>query len=75
MVVLGGELEGSVVAEVPEPPEDILGLESDVVESNADGTCAKVVAKPRALRERADPALQPPAWVPGPDRVAGPLSC
>jgi dipeptidyl aminopeptidase/acylaminoacyl peptidase len=55
--------------------EDILGLESDVVESNADGTCAKVVAKPRALRERADAALQPPAWVPGPDRAAGPLSC
>jgi Tol biopolymer transport system component len=55
--------------------EDFLGLESEVVESNADGSCARVVAKPRALRERADPALQPPVWVPGPDRAAGPLSC
>jgi Tol biopolymer transport system component len=55
--------------------EDFLGLESEVVESNADGTCVKVVAKPMAVRKRADPAIQPPAWVPGPDRAAGPLSC
>jgi Tol biopolymer transport system component len=55
--------------------EDILGLESEVVESNADGTCAKVVAKPKAVRRRADLAMQPPAWVPGPERAAGPISC
>jgi Tol biopolymer transport system component len=55
--------------------EDILGLESEVVESNADGTCAKVVAKPKAVRKRADSAMQPPAWVPGTERAAGPISC
>jgi Tol biopolymer transport system component len=55
--------------------EDFLGLESEVVESNADGTCAKVVAKPMAVHRLADPAMQPPAWIPGPGRAAGPLSC
>jgi hypothetical protein len=55
--------------------EDILGLESEVVESNAHGTCAKVIAKPKPVRPRANPAMQAPTWVPGEGRDAGPLSC
>jgi hypothetical protein len=55
--------------------EDLLGLKAEVVESNVGGTCAKVISKPRAPKNRLDVAIQPPAWIPGPGRSVGPLSC
>lgn len=55
--------------------EDFLGLEGEVVEANVDGTCTKAIAMPKARRKGANPSLQAPAWVPGPGRAAGPISC
>jgi dipeptidyl aminopeptidase/acylaminoacyl peptidase len=55
--------------------EDLLGLKARVVESNADGTCAKAVVKPKRRGKRPDVAIQPPTWVPGEGRAVGPISC
>jgi Tol biopolymer transport system component len=54
---------------------EFLGVEGEVVESNADGGCAKVIAKPPKLGKEAQAAVQPPSWRPGPGRGVGPLSC
>lgn len=54
---------------------EFLGLRGRVMQSNADGTCATVVARPAKLGKEADTSVQPPVWIPGPGRGAGPLSC
>jgi Tol biopolymer transport system component len=53
---------------------EFLGIEGEVMQSNADGTCPKVVARPATLGRQADTSVQPPAWIPGAERGAGPLS-
>jgi dipeptidyl aminopeptidase/acylaminoacyl peptidase len=55
--------------------EDLLGLGAGVVESNADGTCARTITPPRTPKHRFNLTIQAPTWVPGPGREPAPLSC
>lgn len=54
---------------------EFLGMFGEVVQSNADGTCPTVIAKPAKLGKQGDSWVQPPVWIPGADRGAGPISC
>lgn len=50
-------------------------LERRVVESNADGTCPRVIAMLGPRRKRGEAVVGAPTWWAGADRGAGPLSC
>jgi Tol biopolymer transport system component len=50
-------------------------LFSKIVESNADGSCAGVVAELKARRKGGTGLIFAPTWIPGPGRGAGPISC
>ena len=52
-----------------------LGIDGEVMQSNPDGSCPVVVATPVKLGKGFDTSVQPPAWIPGPERGIGPLSC
>ena len=52
-----------------------LGIEGEVMEVNADGTCPIEVALPKPKAKGWQASVQPPAWRPGEDRGVAPLSC
>lgn len=54
---------------------EFLGIEGEVMQSNADGTCPAVVVRPAKLGKGADTSVQPPVWLPGTERGAGPIGC
>ena len=56
---------------VRKPPKGvgIFGVRTEIVQMNADGTCArKIIAKPKTLAVSL-------SWRPGPGRDPGPLAC
>jgi Tol biopolymer transport system component len=50
-------------------------LEGTIAESNADGSCPRVVAEVEVRKKGAEGLVAAPSWVPGEGRGAGPLSC
>jgi dipeptidyl aminopeptidase/acylaminoacyl peptidase len=52
-----------------------LGIEGEVMEINADGTCPTTIAVPKPKAKGWTASVQPPVWRPGEGRGVEPLSC
>jgi Tol biopolymer transport system component len=52
-----------------------LGVEGEVMEINADGTCPTTIALPKPKAKGWTATVQPPVWRPGEGRGVEPLSC